>query len=334
MYKIFYGLSENPFKVTPDPRFLYLGVHHKEAMAQLLYGVKENKGFILITGEVGAGKTTLIHSLLERLNGNGHVKTAFLFNPKLDVNDFILYILKDLGVNIRRGTKGDYLQALHGYLLDAYAKDKKVVLIVDEAQGLKPELLEEIRLLSNLETSKAKLLQIIMVGQPELIRTLQDPGFRQLKQRVNLRYHLPSLSEKETKEYIERRLRVAGASRNIFTPGAVKEIYQRSRGIPRVINILCDNALLTAYALDQKTVDVKPIREAARDLRLSRALPTAWIWILAGIIAAGIAIWALWHMSGSLVPIYKSFIQTLQGMRETYRSNLNELLRFVQYWLS
>jgi general secretion pathway protein A len=334
MYESFYGLKENPFRVTPDPRFLYLGENHKEALAQLLYGVKESKGFIVITGEVGAGKTTLLYSLLERVSNNGHMKTAFLFNPKLEVNDFILYILRDLGLKVRRGTKGDYLQALHGYLLDAYKQDKKVVLIVDEAQGLKSELLEEIRLLSNLETSKSKLLQIVLVGQPELNKTLLDPDFRQLKQRINLRYHLSPLSEKETKEYIEKRLRIAGSNGAIFTPKAIREIYRRAKGIPRVINILCDNTLLTAYALDQKVVDVKPVREAAKDLKLGRGISTAWAWIrLPILIGAAVLFIGLWQAHGFFAEVYNVIHKGLQTAREVFGDNYTELYELFRSWL-
>src|SRR4030066_1421406 len=251
MYEQFYGLRESPFNVTPNPEYLFLSENHKEALAQLLYGVREKQGFIVITGEVGTGKTTLIHYLLDKMDGNSHTKTAFLFNPKLTVNDFIQYILRDLGVRVQGQTKGEYLHHLHRYLLNVYRKDERVVLIVDEALGLNPELLEEIRLLSNLETSRSKLLQIVLVGQPELDRTLAQPEFRQLRQRINLRYYLPPLSEKETKDYIEKRLRIAGAKGPIFTEKAIKEVYRRSGGIPRLINILCDNALLNGYALDQ-----------------------------------------------------------------------------------
>lgn len=268
MYEQYYGLKENPFNVTPNPEYIYLGERHKEALAQLLYGVREKKGFIVITGEVGTGKTTLIHYLLDKLNGNHHTKTAFLFNPKLTVNDFIQYILKDLGVRVQGQTKGEYLHHLHRYLLNAYRRDERVVLIVDEAQGLRPELLEEIRLLSNLETSRSKLLQIVLVGQPELDKTLSQTEFRQLRQRINLRYHLTPLSFKETKEYIEKRLRIAGATRPIFTEKAIKEIYRRSGGIPRLINIICDNSLLNGYALDQEIVDEKSVCEVSDDLKI------------------------------------------------------------------
>jgi general secretion pathway protein A len=269
MYEEFYGFKENPFNVTPNPEYIYLGEKHREALAQLLYGVKERKGFIVITGEVGTGKTTLIHYLLDKMNGSC-TRTAFLFNPKLTVNDFIQYILKDLGVRVQGKTKGEYLHNLHQYLLQAYQRDERVVLIVDEAQGLGSELLEEIRLLSNLETSRSKLIQIVLLGQPELDRTLSQPGFRQLRQRINLRYRLSPLSEKETREYIGKRLRIAGAREPVFTEGAIKEIYLKSGGIPRLINILCDNALLNGYALDQRLVDKRGVKEAAKDLKLKK----------------------------------------------------------------
>ncbi len=280
MYESFYGLKENPFNVTPNPDYLYLGESHREALAQLLYGVREKKGFIVITGEVGTGKTTLLHYLLEKLDGNNHTRTAFLFNPKLTVNDFIQYILKDLGVRVQGQTKGEYLHHLHRYLLNAYKRDERVVLIVDEAQGLKPELLEEIRLLSNLETSRSKLLQIVLVGQPELDKTLSQPEFRQLRQRINLRFQLSPLSFKETREYIEKRLRIAGATEPIFTEKAIKEIYRKSGGIPRLINIICDNALLNGFALDQKVVDEKSVREVSADLQLKAKPKSIGKWIL------------------------------------------------------
>jgi general secretion pathway protein A len=196
MYEQFYKLKQNPFNVTPDPHFLYLGEKHREALAHLVYGIREKKGFIVITGEVGTGKTTLIHCLLERFDGSNGTKAAFLFNPKLNATEFIQFILKDLGLTVQGTTKGDSLRTLYEYLLNAYEKGEKVILIVDEAQGLDPHVLEEIRLLSNLETSKSKLLQILLVGQPELDRTLSQRKFRQIRQRINLRCHLTPLSEK------------------------------------------------------------------------------------------------------------------------------------------
>jgi general secretion pathway protein A len=304
MYEQFYGLRENPFNVTPNPEYIFLGKHHREALAQLLYGVREKKGFIVITGEVGTGKTTLVRYLLDKLGGNNHTKTAFLFNPKLAVNDFIQYILKDLGVRVQGQTKGDHLHNLHRYLLNAYLKDERVILIVDEAQGLKPELLEEIRLLSNLETSRSKLIQIVLVGQPELDKTLSQPGFRQLKQRINLRYYLPPLTLKETGEYIEKRLKIAGAKEPIFTDKAIKEIYLKSGGIPRLINILCDNALLNGYALDQKLVDKGSVKEVAKDLDLKKGSRKILVLFLICIsIAAGILVLFVFGMGRASAPL-------------------------------
>ncbi len=315
MYEQFYGLKENPFNVTPNPDYIYLGQNHREALAQLFYGVRERKGFIVITGEVGTGKTTLIHYLLDKMNGN-HTKTAFLFNPKLTVDDFIQYILKDLGVRVQGKTKGEYLHNLHRYLLNAYQKDERVILIVDEAQGLRPELLEEIRLLSNLETSRSKLIQIVLLGQPELDKTLSQPGSRQLRQRINLRYHLQPLSEKETREYIGKRLGIAGARTPIFTEKAMKQVYLRSRGIPRLINILCDNALLNGYALDRKTVDETSIREVSDDLFLEQKPRKARTLLIISIcIAVGILLFVYLQKSGHLFPLIKIFLEVLSTLK-------------------
>ena len=331
MYESFYGLKESPFNVTPNPEYIFLGENHREALAQLLYGVREKKGFIVITGEVGTGKTTLIHYLLDKLGGDNHTKTAFLFNPKLTVNDFIQYILKDLGVRIQGQTKGEYLHNLHRYLLNAYQRDERVILIVDEAHGLNPELLEEIRLLSNFETSKSKLLQIVLVGQPELDRTLAQPEFRQLKQRINLRYYLPPLSEKETREYIEKRLRIAGAKESPFTDKAIKEIYMRSGGIPRLINILCDNALLNGFALDQKKVDERSVEEVAKDLKLGKKSRRVWIRLLSGIaIAVCILIFIHLYKSGYLLPFYNGVLLGFQYFRGILIDGVKYLLNWVK----
>jgi general secretion pathway protein A len=313
MYEQFYGLKENPFNVTPNPEYIYLGEHHREALAQLFYGVRERKGFIVITGEVGTGKTTLIHYLLDKMSGN-HTKTALLFNPKLSIDDFIQYILKDLGVRVQGKTKGEYLHNLHRYLLHAYQREERVLLIVDEAQGLKPELLEEIRLLSNLETSRSKLLQIVLLGQPELDKTLSQPGFRQLRQRINLRYHLAPLSQKETKEYIGKRLRIAGAKTPIFTEKALRQIYLRSGGVPRLINILCDNALLNGYALDQKMVNDRSVKEVSKDLYLKEKSRRYWILVLLSVsVAVGLLVVA-YLQKRYLLPIGKMVSEVFHGL--------------------
>jgi general secretion pathway protein A len=323
MYESFYGLRENPFEVTPNPDYLYLGKNHREALANLLYGVRAKKGFIVITGEVGTGKTTLIHYLLDKLDGNDHTKTAFLFNPKLTANDFIQYILMDLGVRVQEQTKAEYLYKLHRYLLNAYRDEKRVVLIVDEAHGLNPELLEEVRLLSNLETSKSKLIQIVLVGQPELDKTLSQPAFRQLRQRINMRYYLPPLSRKETEEYIEKRLRVAGAQEPLFTKKAIQEIYRKSGGIPRSINILCDNALLNGFALYQKIVDVRSVREVAKDLKFGKKSRRIWTGFLLSIsIGVAILLFIYLQKSGYLLPIYKEMLRGFQYIKEIFMKGM------------
>jgi general secretion pathway protein A len=329
MYETYYGLKENPFNVTPDPKFIYLGEKHREAFAHLLYGIRENKGFIVLTGEVGTGKTTLIHYLLGQLNGDGTVKTAFLFNPKLSVEDFIKYVFKDLGVRIHGRSKGDYIRYFQSYLINAYGLNVKVILIVDEAQGLSPELLEEIRLLSNLETSKSKLLQIILIGQPELDKTLYDERFRQIRQRINMRYHLPPLSERETKEYIEQRLRIAGAKKPLLSEKAIKEVYRSSGGIPRLINILCDNSLLNGFAQDEKVVDKKTVKEAAKDLKLRKRFLGLWLWgfVSMGIIGAGLLGLYLYR-SGNWLRLYKILFSSLQTTYGILFNGLENVVRF------
>ncbi len=266
MYEQFYGLKQKPFEITPDPRFLYMSEQHREAYAHLTYALNESKGFTVITGEVGTGKTTLIQMLLSRLDG--HTRTAHLFNPKLSTRDFLKYICNDLGLKTDGlTTKGDLLTLLHSFLLECYARKERVILIIDEAQTLSPKLLEEVRLLTNLETPKSKLLQVILMGQPELDKILADQRFRQLKQRISVRYYLKPLNRKETKEYIEKRLKVAGARDcDIFDDSAVREIHKRSSGIPRLINVLCDNALVTGFVEEKRVIDKSIIREVAKDM--------------------------------------------------------------------
>jgi general secretion pathway protein A len=265
MYRKFYGLREKPFEITPDPKFLYLSENHKEALAHLTYAVRERKGFTVVTGEVGTGKTTLVQTLLSRMDGN--TRTAYLFNPMMGSTDFLHYICQDLGLNSLKRSKGQYLSQLHKFLMSCYSRNENVVLIVDEAHKLDPKLLEEIRLLTNLETAKSKLLQVILIGQPELNGILEDPQFRQLKQRVSLRYHVHPLNKEDTQKYIKRRLRIAGAfDHNLFTLKAFDKIYSYTKGLPRLINIVCDNALLTGYATDQKVIGDKIIRDVISNL--------------------------------------------------------------------
>jgi general secretion pathway protein A len=266
MYEQYYGLKQKPFDITPDPRFLYMSEQHREAYAHLTYALNESKGFTVITGEVGTGKTTLIQMLLSRLDG--HTRTAHLFNPKLSTRDFLKYICHDLGLKTEGlTTKGELLTLLHNFLLECYARKERVILIIDEAQTLSANLLEEVRLLTNLETPKSKLLQVILMGQPELDKILADQRFRQLKQRISVRYYLKPLNRKETKEYIEKRLKVAGARDcNLFEDSAIREIHRRSNGIPRLINVLCDNALVTGFVEEKPIIDKGIIREVAKDM--------------------------------------------------------------------
>lgn len=265
MYESFFGLSEPPFNVTPDPRFIYLSRHHLEALSVLLYGIEARRGFIEITGEVGAGKTTLCRTLLKDLDGR--MKTAFIFNPRLSQNELLEQIVEDLGVVPAGRRRKDYFDALNQFLLEELAKGSNAVLIIDEAQNLRPSALEQIRLLSNLETTREKLLQIILVGQPELRNILSRPELRQLEQRITIRYHLPALSHEEVKKYLTHRLRVAGSEEELFTPDSIEQIYEVSGGIPRLINVLADRALLAAYVKGVRLVETGMIREAEEDLQ-------------------------------------------------------------------
>jgi general secretion pathway protein A len=265
MYNQFYGFKEKPFEINPDPDFLFLSESHREALSHLIYATKERKGFTVITGEVGTGKTTLARAFLSRLNGQ--IKTAYIFNPNLTSIDFLRYICEDLGIKGEKLSKGQYIAHLHEFLLDHYRRNEQVLLIVDEAQNLPQALLEEVRLLTNLETSKNKLLQVILIGQPELNNVLNDHQFRQLKQRVSLRYHLQTFNEEETRKYIESRLINAGsADSHMFTAKALKKIYNYSNGIPRLINITCDNALLSGFTTGQKVIGDRIIGEVVDKL--------------------------------------------------------------------
>lgn len=266
MYEKFYGFKEKPFNITPDPRFLYFSETHKEALAYLRYAIKEGKGFSVITGEVGTGKTTLVHTLLNEIDGT--VRTAYIFNPVMSPEDFLNYICEDLGLKsdgVR--SHGQRLTSLHNFLLSCYIENKRVFLIIDEAQSLDTKLLEEVRLLTNLETSTNKLLHVILLGQPELNKTLADERFRALKQRVTIRFNLNTLNLADTKEYILHRLKKAGARNlSVFNESAINEIYKYSKGIPRVINIVCDNALVTGYSREESRIGKPIIQEVIKDL--------------------------------------------------------------------
>lgn len=265
MYREFFGLKENPFNVTSDPSFLFLSRVHKEAFAHLLYGVRERKGFLEITGEVGAGKTTLCRALLHHLDRN--TKSAFVFNSTLPEMQLFQLILDDFGLHVEKKNKVSMIKELHNFFMSEISKGGNVVLIIDEAQNLKPSVLEEIRMLSNLETAKEKLLQIILVGQPEFRKKLESPSLRQIRQRITVRYHISGLAEDEMKEYIEHRLKVAGSNGQIkFSDEAIDAVYKYSAGIPRMINIVCDKAMLAAYVIETKDISLPLVERGINEL--------------------------------------------------------------------
>src|SRR5688500_9426145 len=265
MYLDFYGLKEKPFNATPDPKFLYLTPGHREALAQLVYGVQEHKGFIVLTGEVGTGKTTLLQTLLQKIDANTAV--AYVFNSTLPFADMLEYILEDYGVSKSAETAAARLMALNHFLIERRRSGQNTVLIIDEAQNLEPATLEQIRLLSNFETPTDKLLQILLVGQPELQERLQLPRLRQLKQRISLRCAIPPMTIDETRDYIRTRLRIAGArDLNIFAEPAVRRIAEYAGGIPRIVNIVCDHALLIGYADQTRQVRREIIDRAVKYL--------------------------------------------------------------------
>jgi len=270
MYKKFYNLQRNPFEITPDPSFLFPTKRHNEALAALYYGVRRHKGFVVMTGEVGTGKTLLVRCLLQLLKG-GNVAYAYVFNSRLTPLDFLQYIAGDLGLAISGKSKSELLLELSSYLIARYQKKLSTVLVVDEAHLLSAEVLEEIRLLTNLETAQEKLLQILLVGQPELDDKLDSRELRQLKQRIALRSQLEPLDREETEGYIHRRLSLAGAGSQVdtlFPMETIAAVFHHSRGFPRLINTICENALVTAYARQARSVTPDIIAEVAADFRL------------------------------------------------------------------
>jgi general secretion pathway protein A len=275
MYKKFFGLKENPFNVNPDPRYLYLTPNTQEALACLTYGIETRKGFILLTGEVGTGKTTLINKLLEWLHKE-RVFTAFVFNPRLSVSQFFDFMMADFGIPCESRQKGQMLLKLNQWLLDRYQAGERAVLVVDEAQNLSPQMLEEIRLLTNLETSTEKLLQIVLAGQPELEQKLNQPQLRQLRQRITLRAKTRQLTLEETQGYIQERMRIAGAENpDIFSPEAIVAVHRFARGIPRVTNLLCEHALVSSFADQKNPVPPEIVEDVAHDFDLDVVDPLA-----------------------------------------------------------
>lgn len=289
MYEAYFGLKENPFTLSPDPHFLYLSPHHREALSCLIYGIGQRKGFMVVTGGIGTGKTTLCRALLASLDGQ--TASALIFNPALSELELLKAINQEFGVKIAgRGTKKRYLDGLNSFLLSNFAAGGNAVLLIDEAQNLSRGVLEQIRMLSNLETVREKLLQIVLMGQPELKAMLAMPSLRQLNERITVRYDLKPLAAAEVRRYIEHRLATAGGkAQELFTPGSYRLIARYSRGIPRRINAICDRALLVAYSCDLARVDRRTVRKAVRDIGpgyLPQEAPRRLPWLLALLAAA------------------------------------------------
>jgi general secretion pathway protein A len=275
MYKSYFGLKDNPFNVNPDPRYLFLTKEIEEALSGLMYGVQNRKGFITLIGEVGTGKTTLINRLVEWLH-NRRVRTAFLFNSRMNTNQLFDFILAEFGISCESRSKSQQLMSLNQWLLERYRAGETTVLIVDEAQNLTYPVLEEIRLLTNLETSTEKLLQIVLSGQQELEEKLKLPQLRQLRQRIMLRCKTSPLTKEQTHDYIAERLRIAGASGElIFDPKSVETIHLYSLGIPRVVNLLCEHSLINAYVEQQRPISPKIVEDVAHEFQLDEVEPTA-----------------------------------------------------------
>ena len=324
MYRAFFGLNEKPFAITPDPRYLFLSERHAEALAHLLYGITEAGGFIQLTGEVGTGKTTVVRSLLAQTPQ--HAEIALILNPRMTAPEFLLTICEELGIGVQDSATSslkDLVDILSQYLLRAHGGGKRVVLIVDEAQNLAPEVLEQVRLLTNLETNTQKLLQIILIGQPELRDLLDRNELRQLAQRITGRYHLCPLTIEETTAYVRHRLRVAGAINDIFTPSALREVHRLSRGVPRLINVLCDRALLGAYTQDRHQVGAAFVRRGAMEV-FGRQLWPRWMpWSIGTLTAALILCgsWAAWRYGpwsrGATAPLAVVHAKPLPAVADT-----------------
>lgn len=265
MYLDFYNLIEKPFSVTADPNFLYLSKKHREAISHMQYGIEQRMGFLEITGEIGTGKTTICKALLNTLDE--HTKTAFILNSNLSEIQLLQAIVEDFGIKLKNKNKLTMLNELNRFLLEHIKMKNNVVLIVDEAQNLKSSLLEQIRLLSNLETEKEKLLQIILVGQPELKEKLRSPELAQLRQRIAIRYHISPLDRTELDAYINHRLNVAGSNgKNLFDKDAMDNVFKYSGGVPRLINIICDKGLLAGYASEKKIISGDMIRQSVKEI--------------------------------------------------------------------
>ncbi len=309
MYTNFFGLNEKPFSITPDPRYLFMSERHGEALAHLVYGVTESGGFVQLTGEVGTGKTTLVRTLLlNQMPDNADV--AVVLNPQITVQEFLLTICEELGIAVpehKHGIKA-LTDALNQHLLSAHAAGRRTILVVDEAQNLAPAVLEQVRMLTNLETAKQKLLQIILIGQPELRELLNRNDLRQLAQRITGRYHLEPLTREESAQYVEHRLRVAGALGEVIDNAAKKEVFRLSQGVPRLINVICDRALLGAYSQESRIITKRLIKRAAAEVagEIDRSPTITRMAMSLGLVGIAVVIASIWSVtqeSGSVSTI-------------------------------
>ncbi len=298
MYNEYFGLEETPFSIAPDPRYLYMSEQHREALAHLVYGFNSNGGFVLLTGDVGTGKTTICRCLLEQIPENSAI--AFIFNPKLTVEELLATICDELGIQYIKENYSikDFVDRINFFLLETHSKGVKTVLIIDEAQNLSSDVLEQLRLLTNLETNQHKLLHVILLGQPELGTKLSEPDLSQLSQRIIARYHLGPLSKKDVGAYVHHRLNVAGIRKKLFSESAINRLYQITGGVPRLINVICDRALLGTYTREQETVSRSTLSKAAREVFGNKPVPStgtsksaiAWALMTIVLIAFGIAL--------------------------------------------
>lgn len=316
MYSEYFGLSELPFSIAPDPRYLYMSNQHREALAHLLYGFNSDGGFVLLTGEVGTGKTTVCRCLLDQIPENSAI--AFIFNPKLTVEELLATICDEFGIQYPEGNSSIkvFIDLINIFLLDAHAKSRKAVLIIDEAQNLSTDVLEQLRLLTNLETSQTKLLQIILLGQPELRDNLQQPDLRQLSQRIIARYHLGPLSKEDVSSYVAHRLSVAGLRKQLFADSTINKLFHLSGGVPRLINVLCDRALLGTFAQGKNEVNKSTLKTAAREVfgedknRGNQTKTYAWVLSIFILAVVGVVLAATYYNNDPLQPVSESISET------------------------